>query len=249
MRARERISARWHTLIEHRMYTRPMPTPAPSTKANAVNVNEHTWKRRAFHLCAALVIPVVALGFGYKAAVYTAAIAAAALASGEALRLAVPAVNVRAVALLGPLLKPREKRSPTAATYLALASLTVLLLFGIPAATLALALHRSRRPGGGHCRHAIRQAASAPSWPPAGRQKRRRHAGVPRSINGGRGGSLGGRHVRHALARARGRRRGRARRVPARSPGRQRNGPPRERRDHVAAVGWVDCGDHCCHNR
>ena len=116
-----------------------MPTPAPSTEANAANVNEHTWKRRAFHLCAAMVVPVVALGLGYKAAVYTAAIAAAALASGEALRLAVPAVNVRAVALLGPLLKPRENRSPTAATYLALASLTVLLLFGIPAATLALA--------------------------------------------------------------------------------------------------------------
>ncbi len=121
------------------MYTRPMPTPAPSTEAKEANVNEHTWKRRAFHLCAAMVFPVVALAFGYKAAVYTAAIAVAALASGEALRLAVPAVNVRAVALLGPLLKPREKRSPTAATYLALASLTVLLLFGIPAATLALA--------------------------------------------------------------------------------------------------------------
>lgn len=121
------------------MYTWPMPSPAPSTKAKVANVNEHTWKRRAFHLCAALVIPVVAIGLGYKAAVYTAAIAAAVLASVEALRLAVPAVNVRAVAWLGPLLKPREKRTPTAATYLALASLAVLLLFGIPVATLALA--------------------------------------------------------------------------------------------------------------
>ena len=131
------------------MYTRPMPTPAPSTKANAANVNEHTWKRRAFHLCAAMVVPVVALGLGYKAAVYTAAIAAAALASGEALRLAVPAVNARAVALLGPLLKPREKRTPTAATYLALASLAVLLLFGIPAATLALAYSALGDPAAG----------------------------------------------------------------------------------------------------
>ena len=115
-----------------------MPSPTPSTKAKAANVNEHTWKRRAFHLCAALVIPIVALALGYKAAFYTAAIAAAVFASGEALRLAVPAVNVRAIAWLGPLIKPREKRSPTAATYLALASLAVLFLFGIPQATLAL---------------------------------------------------------------------------------------------------------------
>ena len=64
-----------------------MPSPTPSTKAKAANVNEHTWKRRAFHLCAALVIPIVALALGYKAAFYTAAIAAAVFASGEALRL------------------------------------------------------------------------------------------------------------------------------------------------------------------
>ena len=100
--------------------------------------SEHTWKRRAFHLCAALAIPVVALAFGYKPAVYFAAVAAATLAAGEAVRLIVPAVNVRILALLGAFFKPREKRSPTAATYLALASLLVLFLFGREIAALAL---------------------------------------------------------------------------------------------------------------
>ena len=100
--------------------------------------SEHTWKRRAFHLCAALAIPIVALAFGYKPAVYFAAVAAATLAAGEAVRLIVPAVNVRLLALLGAFFKPREKRSPTAATYLALASLLVLFLFGREIAVLAL---------------------------------------------------------------------------------------------------------------
>ena len=100
--------------------------------------SEHTWKRRAFHLCAALAIPIVALAFGYKPAVYFAAVAAATLAAGEAVRLIVPAVNVRLLALLGAFFKPREKRSPTAATYLALASLLVLFLFGREIAALAL---------------------------------------------------------------------------------------------------------------
>ena len=100
--------------------------------------SEHTWKRRAFHLCAALAIPIVALAFGYKPAVYFAAIAAATLAAGEAVRLIVPAVNVRILVLLGAFFKPRERRSPTAATYLALASLLVLFLFGREIAALAL---------------------------------------------------------------------------------------------------------------
>lgn len=100
--------------------------------------NEHTWKRRAFHLTAAMAIPVAALLLGYRPAVYLAAAAAASLAAAEALRLAVPAVNVRLIALLGPFLKPREKRSPTAATYLSLASLAVLVLFGRDIAALAL---------------------------------------------------------------------------------------------------------------
>ena len=100
--------------------------------------SEHTWKRRAFHLCAALAIPTVALAIGYKPAVYFAAVAAATLAAGEAVRLIVPAVNVRLLALLGPFFKARERRTPTAATYLALASLAVLLLFGREIAALAL---------------------------------------------------------------------------------------------------------------
>lgn len=112
-----------------------MTTPARPTD---VFPNEHTWKRRTFHLAAALAIPVVALSLGYRPAVYLAAVAAATLAAAEALRLAVPAVNVRLIALLGPFLKPREKRSPTAATYMALASLLVLFLFGTPIAALAL---------------------------------------------------------------------------------------------------------------
>lgn len=100
--------------------------------------SEHTWKRRVFHLCAALVIPMAALAFDYRSAVYVAAIAAGTFAAGEAVRLAIPAVNVRAVALLRPLLKAREKRTPTAATYLVLASLAVLFLFGREVSVLAL---------------------------------------------------------------------------------------------------------------
>lgn len=116
------------------MYTPRMTRTAqpPST------TSEHTWKRRAFHLGAALVIPVVALAFGYRPAVYLASITAAALAAGEAVRLIVPAINVRLLALLGPLFKAREKRSPTAATYLALTSLAALFLFGREIAALAL---------------------------------------------------------------------------------------------------------------
>ncbi len=100
--------------------------------------SEHSWKRRAFHLCAAMVIPITALAFGYKPAVYFAAVAAGTFAAAEAVRLAVPAVNVRVIAVLRALLKPREKRAPTAATYLALASLAVLFLFGREVSVLAL---------------------------------------------------------------------------------------------------------------
>ena len=108
----------------------PQPTPTAAS--------EHTWKRRAFHLCAALALPIIALSVGYRPAVYAAGGAAAALAAGEAVRLVLPAVNIRVIAALGPLLKPREKRTPTAATYLALTSLAVLALFGTPVAALAL---------------------------------------------------------------------------------------------------------------
>ena len=108
------------------------------TRRTDATLNEHTWRRRAFHLTAAMAIPMVALSLGYSPAVYLAAVAAASLATAESLRLAVPAVNVRLIALLGPFLKPREKRSPTAATYLALASLAVLVLFGRDIAALAL---------------------------------------------------------------------------------------------------------------
>ena len=65
-------------------------------------------------------------------------VAAAALAAAEAVRLIVPAVNVRLIAALGPFLKPREKRSPTAATWLALTSFVALFLFGREIAALAL---------------------------------------------------------------------------------------------------------------
>ena len=111
--------------------TQPAGPPPPA-------VSEHTWKRRAFHLCAALIIPAAALTLGYKPAVYLAGFAAAALAAAEAVRLIVPAVNVRLIAVLGPFLKPREKRSPTAATWLALTSFFVLFLFGREIAALAL---------------------------------------------------------------------------------------------------------------
>ncbi len=112
-----------------------MLSPAESTPPIS---SEHTWRRRIFHLAAALLVPAAALILGYKPAFYLAAVGAAALAAVECVRLLVPAVNRRVVLWVGPLMKPRERRSPTAASHLAIASLLVLFLFGTPIATLAL---------------------------------------------------------------------------------------------------------------
>ncbi|MDE2900973.1 MAG: hypothetical protein OXN15_08140, partial [Chloroflexota bacterium] len=101
-------------------------------------VNEHTWRRRLLHLTASVVIAALVLGLEYRTAVYIIGSVTAAMAVTEAIRLAAPAVNDRYIHWLGPFMKPRERRAPTAATYHALGSLTVLLVFGSPIAALAV---------------------------------------------------------------------------------------------------------------
>ena len=90
------------------------------------------------HLITPAIIAALCLALEYKTAVYILAGVTAAMAAGEAVRLAVPAINRRFIARLGPFMKPVEERTPTAATYLLLASLAVLLLFGSTIAALAV---------------------------------------------------------------------------------------------------------------
>ena len=118
-----------------RLYTRPMTNPVPGEQPA---VNEQTPHRRLLHLTASVIIAALVLGLEYRTAVYIVGSVAAAMAVTEAIRLAVPAVNERYIHWLGLFMKPRESRAPTAATYHALASLTVLLLFGSPIAALAV---------------------------------------------------------------------------------------------------------------
>lgn len=96
------------------------------------------WDRRLFHLSAASVIPLLGFALGYEYALIMAAIGAVALVTGEVARFSIPAVNRWFIDWLGMLLKPREERQVTAATYLAVTSLVVLLLFDLPIAGLAL---------------------------------------------------------------------------------------------------------------
>ncbi|MDE2801802.1 MAG: SEC59/DGK1/VTE5 family protein [Chloroflexota bacterium] len=118
-----------------RLYTQPMTNPAPTDQPA---VNEHTWRRRLLHLTASIIIAGLVLGLEYRTAVYIIGSVTAAMAVTEAIRLAAPAVNERYIHWLGPFMKPRERRAPTAATYHALGSLTVLLVFGSPIAALAV---------------------------------------------------------------------------------------------------------------
>ena len=97
------------------------------------------WDRRLSHLSAASVIPLLGLAIGYEYALGMAIIGAAALVGGEISRFFIPSVNAWFIESLGMLLKPGEERKEvTAATYLAVTSLVLLLLFDVEIASLAL---------------------------------------------------------------------------------------------------------------
>ena len=96
------------------------------------------WDRRLFHLSAASVIPLLGFALGYDYALIMAIIGTVVLVTGEVARFLIPAVNQWFIEWLGMLLKPGEERKVTAATYLAVTSLVVLLLFDLPIAGLAL---------------------------------------------------------------------------------------------------------------
>jgi dolichol kinase len=96
------------------------------------------WDRRLFHLSAASVIPLLGLAIGYEYALGMAIIGAAALVGGEVARFFIPSVNAWFIEWLGMLLKPGEERKVTAATYLPVTSLVLLLLFDVEIASLAL---------------------------------------------------------------------------------------------------------------
>ena len=96
------------------------------------------WDRRLFHLSAASIIPLLGLTIGYEYVVGMAIIGTVALVGGEVARFFIPGVNTWFIEWLGMLLKPGEERRVTAATYLAVTSLVVLLLFEMEIAALAL---------------------------------------------------------------------------------------------------------------
>lgn len=96
------------------------------------------WDRRLFHLSAASVIPLLGLAIGYEYALGMAIMASMVLVGGEVARFLLPGVNAWFIEWLGMLLKPGEERRVTAATYLAVTSLVLLLLFELEIAALAL---------------------------------------------------------------------------------------------------------------
>ena len=96
------------------------------------------WDRRLFHLIAASIIPLTGLAVGYDYALGMAIVGTGALVSGEMARFFNPRVNTWFIEWLGMLLKPGEEKKITAATYLAVTSLVVLLLFELEIASLAL---------------------------------------------------------------------------------------------------------------
>ena len=96
------------------------------------------WGRRLFHLSAAAVIPLLGLAIGYEYALAMAIAATVTLVGGEIVRFSIPGVNAWLIDCLGMLLKPGERRQITAATYLAVTSLMLLVLFNLEIASVAL---------------------------------------------------------------------------------------------------------------
>jgi hypothetical protein len=101
------------------------------------------WDRRLFHLSAAFIIPLLGLAVGYEYARAMAIIGTVVLVGGEATRLLIPSVNAWFIEWLGMLLKPGEEHKVTAATYLVVTSLVMLLVFDLEIAALALLFWRS----------------------------------------------------------------------------------------------------------
>jgi dolichol kinase len=96
------------------------------------------WDRRLSHLSAASIIPLLGLAVGYEYARAMAIIGTVVLVGGEATRLLIPSVNAWFIEWLGMLLKPGEEHKVTAATYLVVTSLVMLLVFDLEIAALAL---------------------------------------------------------------------------------------------------------------
>ena len=96
------------------------------------------WGRRLFHLSAASVIPLLGLVIGYGYALGMTIMVKSFLVGRDVARFIIPGVNVWFIEWLDMLLKPGERRQITAATYLAVASLAMLLLFNLEIASLAL---------------------------------------------------------------------------------------------------------------
>ena len=94
--------------------------------------------RHLFHLVAGSALPLAALLFPRSVVLTLAGATTALFATGDALRLASPAVNRWFLSSFHGLLKPGERRRVTGATYLAAASLATLILFEPPVAALAL---------------------------------------------------------------------------------------------------------------
>ena len=94
--------------------------------------------RRLFHAAAGSAIPVIAVFTTAEVMVaLTATLAGSAIAT-EAVRLKLPEVNRQAIRWFSPLLKTSERRAPTAATYLVIASLVSFLVFDKSVAIVAL---------------------------------------------------------------------------------------------------------------
>jgi dolichol kinase len=96
------------------------------------------WDRRLFHLSVASIIPLLGLAVGYEYAWAMAIIGTVVLVGGEATRLLIPSVNAGFIEWLGMLLKPGGEHKVTAATYLVVTSLVMLLVFDLEIAALAL---------------------------------------------------------------------------------------------------------------
>ncbi len=95
-------------------------------------------RRRLFHLLASLTLPALALLLPQAAVVALAGAVAVLAVASEAARLTWAPLNRWFLRRFQGLLKPAEMRRPTAATYLAVASVVTLAVFQRPVAALAL---------------------------------------------------------------------------------------------------------------
>ena len=111
--------------VRYALYNHAMRQRSQSVRESST----YYWDRHFFHLSAASIIPLLGLAIGYEYALGMAIIGAAILVSGEAARFLIPSVNVWFIEWLGMLLKPGEESKVTAATYLGVTSVVILLVF------------------------------------------------------------------------------------------------------------------------